>query len=64
MLIKALYESYRFVPIGGITFSGKAISEIISLFGKCLLSGSGLRRLSRHPYSYQRGAVISRQCPR
>lgn len=39
MLIKALYESYRFVPIGGITFSGKAISEIISLFGEVFIIG-------------------------
>jgi len=39
MLIKALYESYRFVPIGGIVFGDNAMNNIIRLFGNVFIIG-------------------------
>lgn len=39
MVIKALYESYRFVPIGGAVFGERVLDDIIGLFGNIFIIG-------------------------
>ncbi|HHV98990.1 MAG TPA: flagellar type III secretion system protein FliR [Clostridiaceae bacterium] len=39
MLIKAVFDSYKFVPIGGAVFDDKIVEDFIRIFGEILATG-------------------------
>jgi len=39
MLIKAIFDSYKFVPLGGAVFDDKIVEDFIRIFGEVLATG-------------------------